>query len=117
MPPVPKPNKHKRKVPTQGQRGKFTPQTIQAIYSRSGGICEYCHSKKATDIHHVVSKARFGRNNFTNGIHICRDCHNQAHKNEEVMQDMIRIYEQKYGKNFYKDEWDLQAEKQKIQQQ
>ena len=106
MPATQKP-KHKRRVPKQAERNSFSEKVRKEVDARSKGICEYCHCKRATQRHHVVPRSRMGRGVYTNAIHMCYECHKLPHNSEEVMQELIEMYTQKYGKNFYKDEWDF----------
>lgn len=104
--PQPKP-KHKRRVPTQKQRNAFS-QTVRAqIRSRDGEICNECLSKKATQIHHVCPRSRGGRGVATNGLPLCHECHRSIHDNATLMNKWQEIYEQRYGPDYYKDEWDV----------
>ena len=105
MPPVPK-VKYKRTKPTQKQRGKFSEEAIRKIKERSNGACEWCGHNKPTDIHHIRYKSQGGRGAHTNGIYICRACHGLAHSNNGVRRKMELWAEYKYGKDYYKDEWD-----------
>lgn len=104
MPPAPKPS-HKRRIPKQSERNNFNEKTRKQVDARSKGICEYCHCRVATERHHVMPKARGGRGLYTNAIHLCDTCHD--HNNNDLLDTYIEIYTQKYGINFYKDEWDF----------
>lgn len=106
MPPVPKPN-HKRLIPTQKSRNEFSGSVRKQIEKRSGGVCEYCGKARATQKHHILPKGRHGRGLATNGMDMCYECHKIPHDDESIMQELIEMYTQKYGKNFYKDEWDF----------
>ena len=46
--------------------------------------CEVCH-KQAVDIHHIKYKSRGGKDEYSNLIALCRDCHNLAH--EELIKE------------------------------
>lgn len=48
------------------------------IMERSGGICEGCRSKKATDVHHLTYD-RFGAEMLFDLVAVCRECHNKIH--------------------------------------
>lgn len=49
--------------------------TRPAVQGRSGGICEYCSQRLATDMHHRKSLGVGGFWQPANIIHICRPCH------------------------------------------
>lgn len=51
------------------------PSTRAAVHGRSGGICEYCRERLATDMHHRQSRGVGGKWSPANIIHICRICH------------------------------------------
>ena len=101
---------HKRKAPKLYIRGKFTDETKQKVITRSNGICEYCKVKAGFDFHHVRKKSQAGRRVYTNCILVCRECHDRIHKHADIDKDLQQKFEQKYGKNYYKDEWDLLAD-------
>lgn len=107
MPAVPKP-KYRRRVPKQRKRGKFSDETIGIIRERSGGICEWCQSAPPDEIpHHIRYKSQGGRNGYTNGIDLCRKCHDEAHARKSVRRAMEQWAIDRYGENYYKDEWDV----------
>jgi hypothetical protein len=63
--------------------GKPTPQwderaTRAVVAERSGGICEYCQSRRATDMHHRKSRGVGGAWTPENIIHLCSRCHSDA---------------------------------------
>lgn len=104
--PQPKP-RHKRRVPTQKQRNDFRPIIRAEISKRDGDVCNECYTKKATQIHHVWPRSRGGRGVVTNGLPLCNDCHTEIHAHFTLMLKWQEIYEQRYGPDYYKDEWDL----------
>lgn len=60
-------------------RAQPIPQaTRKALEARSNGRCEAGLPRctgKATDPHHVKSRARGGSNDLINLLHVCRSCH------------------------------------------
>lgn len=100
----PKPN-HKRRVPKQKQRNDFNPKVRKQIMNDQNNTCQSC-GNKATQIHHVMPRGRSGRGVYTNGMAICNRCHTNIHKDNTLLDYWIFTYKQKYGKDFYKDEWD-----------
>lgn len=45
------------------------------VARRSGGICEACDRRPAVDWHHRCGRAQGGRWCPSNGLHLCRQCH------------------------------------------
>jgi 5-methylcytosine-specific restriction endonuclease McrA len=52
--------------------------TRQAVKGRSGGICEYCARRRATDMHHRMSRGVGGWWSPGNILHLCQECHRWA---------------------------------------
>ncbi|RDW17607.1 hypothetical protein CWR48_13905 [Oceanobacillus arenosus] len=102
---IPKPN-HKRRVPKRVNRGKFNKETREKVNDRDRGLCQQC-GQVGTEVHHVMFKSRGGRGVFTNALTLCNGCHIQVHKDNELADYWIDVYTDRYGPNFYKDEWDL----------
>jgi 5-methylcytosine-specific restriction endonuclease McrA len=103
--PVPKPN-HKRKAPKRGDRSKFSKFVRDAVKEHFDHQCAEC-GRLAHHVHHVMPRARSGRNVFTNGLLLCNDCHKEVHADNEKLQGWIELYKKKYGRNFWKDRDDL----------
>src|SRR5690625_1994481 len=101
---VPKPS-HKRRVPKQSVRNKFSKKVAKEIAERDGGICQICFSK-GTEIHHVKFKSQGGRGVASNGILLCPHCHRLAHQNYEVAESLRQRMIMRYGPDYYKDRWD-----------
>lgn len=101
---IPKPN-FKRRKPSLSSRGRFSKKVIAEIIDRDDGLCVVCLSE-AVDIHHVKFKSRGGRGVFTNGICICRNCHDKAHSSAAEAKRLENMMVEKYGNDYYKDEWD-----------
>lgn len=49
--------------------------TRAAVAARSGGICENCHQRRATDKHHRISRGVGGWWSPANVLDLCRRCH------------------------------------------
>ena|SRR5690625_3432660 len=102
--PVPKP-RHKRRKPSLKKRGEFSKVTKEKIYKRDGGLCVVCF-KKADDFHHVKYKTQNGRGVFTNGVCLCRKCHDKAHSYKDLRKNLEQMMIDKYGDRYWADEWD-----------
>ena len=72
-----KPLPARRCGPTQGRRRRYVPRRVAAIVERrSGGICEVCHVKRATQkIHLETPHAKGGGAELNNLADACGDCH------------------------------------------
>ncbi len=97
---------HKKKTPSKASRGKFSPKVIAEILERDNEVCVLC-SAQAEDIHHVKFKSQNGRNVATNGVCICRDCHDLAHSIEAIRKQLEDMQIERFGEDYYKDEYDL----------
>jgi 5-methylcytosine-specific restriction endonuclease McrA len=103
---VPKPI-HKRRVPKRLNRGKFSRETRDRIFDRDEGLCRACGAL-GTQIHHVKPKGSGrGRGVYSNGLLVCNACHDQIHKNNDLLTSWQRTFEMIYGPRFFKDEYDL----------
>lgn len=102
--PVPKPVR-KRSKPTRKQRNNFSQKVRQEIYERDNGLCQEC-GRPGTEIHHCVFRSQGGRGVFTNGVLLCSDCHRKVHQLRELAEKWRNIMEERYGPDYYKDEWD-----------
>ena len=73
--------KANRKSPKRSARGKFSADTIRAIYERDDGRCVYCGTSSELEAipHHVVFKSQGGLGTVDNGVTICRTHHRWAH--------------------------------------
>ncbi len=65
----------------------FSPAAKDAIKKRSGGLCEGCRKREATEYHHRKFKSRGGIGTVANGLHLCgwgnhTGCHGKAHSAE-----------------------------------
>lgn len=47
----------------------------RAVYTRSGGVCEACLSRRATEWHHRKNRSQGGPWSPENGLHLCSACH------------------------------------------
>lgn len=103
--PIPKPV-HRRRVPKRGERGKFDAKTRQKIWERDNGLCQMCFSP-GTEIHHVKFRSQGGRGVFTNGLTLCQSCHRKVHDDRELAEYWISVFVDRYGADFYKDEYDV----------
>ena len=104
MPTVPKPN-FKRKSPKRGLRGEFNMNTKKKVYERDNELCQNCY-RKGEEIHHVLFKSRGGRGTYSNGLTLCNSCHREIHMDAGLTNYWIRVFVQKYGPDFYKDDYD-----------
>ena len=106
--PVPKPIRKRRK-PTRKQRNNFSQKARQEIYERDEGKCQECF-RLGTEIHHVKFRSQGGRGVVTNGLLLCSDCHRKVHQVRKFARKWQEIFEERYGSDYYKDEWDLEGD-------
>lgn len=62
---------------------QITPAVRTIVAARSGGICELCGSRPATQIHHRCGRQMGGSreewvNQASNLLHVCDDCHDRV---------------------------------------
>lgn len=104
--PVPKIT-YKRRKPIRRKRNNFSQKVRKDIYNRDDGKCQQC-GDVGTEIHHVKYRSQGGRGVTTNGLLLCSDCHRIVHQDRNLTLDWQRHFESMYGKDYYKDEWDLE---------
>lgn len=52
------------------------------VLNRAGGMCEGCLTNMATEVHHLTYD-RVGEEMLFDLVAICKECHNQIHRNKE----------------------------------
>jgi 5-methylcytosine-specific restriction endonuclease McrA len=106
--PQPKNTKHIRIKPKLTVRTKFSPSVRKKIKVRDKGCCQQCGDPHAREIHHVklVGRKGEGKGVYSNGLLVCNACHRKIHDDPLLLQRWQLRFEQKYGKDYYKDVWD-----------
>lgn len=68
----------------------FPERVRRQVAERSGGLCEGCGVREATEMHHRQYKSRGGKDTVDNALHLCgfgnhasAGCHGEAHTNPE----------------------------------
>ncbi|MCO7177043.1 HNH endonuclease [Sporolactobacillus kofuensis] len=102
---VPKP-KHKRLKPTWGARSEFSNRVRNQIRERDNDECQMCGSHVGLQIHHVKGRGQGGRGVYTNGVLLCWICHQNVQTHQRLINEWQRKFEERYGANYYKDQWD-----------
>lgn len=100
---------YKRRGRKRADRGKFPESVRNKIKRHFRGACQECGGI-GVHIHHVKPKGSGkGRGVFTNGLLLCNDCHHAIHAELEQkrLKYWQRVFEEKYGSNYYKDQEDL----------
>jgi hypothetical protein len=93
--------------PSKADRAVFPPLVVAEAKERSKGICEYCKAAACTTTHHVRGKGgRGGRGVLSNAYRVCGTCHIEIEGSEEKKQEIIALYEMKFGQFFWFDEQD-----------
>ena len=54
--------------------------------------CELCGAT-ATDVHHIKYKSRGGKDELSNLMGLCRNCHNKAHNEIIKEYELLRIHD------------------------
>src|SRR3546814_876167 len=75
-------------IPQRTERRMTWPAKVsKQIEERSGGICEGCGEREATEKHHRKYKSRGGKDTLENALHVCgfgnnakEGCHGEAHE-------------------------------------
>lgn len=98
---------YKKRLPSRAVRGKFSQKIINDILERDNEMCVLC-GRPVDDIHHVKFKSNGGRGVFTNGVCLCRNCHNDAHRKKDVRIQLENMMIDKYGIDYYKDNYDIE---------
>lgn len=67
-----------------GKQGPIPRKAREAVMARSGGMCEHCGKKRATQIHHRRYRSRGGDHRLSNLLAVCGSgnhsgCHGVAH--------------------------------------
>lgn len=96
---------HRRRVPKRRNRSKFSKTVRDQILEAENNTCQTC-GNLATQIHHVMPRGRQGRGVYTNGMAVCNGCHRKIHDDNDLLNYWINVYADRYGADFYKDEWD-----------
>lgn len=86
--------------------GRMPWRHLEAVERRSGNMCEGCHVRQATDVHHRKPLARGGMHNIANLVHLCggegglsggnhSGCHGLAHSGDAPDGWLISRFEKK----------------------
>lgn len=83
-----------------------TPETVELLRIRSGGICELCHAQPATDKHHRRFRSREGDHSIENLLHVCGPgnafgCHADCHGFKPPAGTVISRYEVRPASEIY----------------
>lgn len=100
---------YKRRKPKRSKRNAFSYKVKQQIYERDNGLCQQCGAP-GTEIHHVKFRSQGGRGVYSNGVLLCHSCHRKVHDNRELALQWQKHFESMYGKDYYKDEFDLEGD-------
>jgi hypothetical protein len=93
----------KEKYKTKKQKRNGIPKKLVAeVHKRSGGICEYCHSRKATEYPHHLNERGMGGGRgldiLINMLDVCGICHN--HDDLEFLNWCDKELEQRIEEEF-----------------
>ena len=60
-------------------------------------MCEACNSARAVDVHHQKLKSQGGKDEITNLIGLCRNCHNKAHASKEFNSILFDVLKSRHA--------------------
>jgi hypothetical protein len=103
--PQPKPTS-KRRVKKTGERSKFSKMVRDQVKEHYSDTCQMCGGH-GFHVHHVMPRARSGRNVFTNALLLCNGCHKKIHADNELLKYWIEAFKKLYGPLFFMDLDDL----------
>lgn len=98
---------HHKSNPNKADRAEFPASVVTEAKMLSGGLCQYCKSAPCTQSHHSMPRNRSGRGVLSNLFRVCTECHMAIEASEEKKQEIIALYEMKFGQYFYFDEQDF----------
>ena len=105
---------HESKKPSTRRRNDFSSETREEIKNIWGHCCYVCESPQI-ELHHVKYRSASGRGTKRNGLPLCHFHHvnptHGIHNNRKFRNDITQIFIEQFGEDFYKDEYDLFAEK------
>ncbi|MFA2817277.1 HNH endonuclease [Bacillus paranthracis] len=97
------------KAPSRKHRGDFSDKERERINDAFGGArCAECGSPYI-EHHHAKFRSGSGRGVFRNGIPLCNEHHGMAHKIRSYADKWREYLQDKYGRYYYMDKWDLWA--------
>ncbi|MGG7510873.1 HNH endonuclease [Plantibacter sp. YIM 135249] len=69
---------------SKAEQARLSKAAYDAVATRSGGVCEGCGRRRATEMHHRRYRSQGGRDEVTNLLHLCgrgnaSGCHGIAH--------------------------------------
>jgi hypothetical protein len=82
-----------------------SPGLADEVITRSGGICELCGMRFATEIHHIAGRRR--KAHADNLIHLCEECHKPphgVHGDAKLNNSVMRKYQEWCLGNGYTEE-------------
>jgi 5-methylcytosine-specific restriction endonuclease McrA len=93
---VDKPKKvdHNRGKPKRSKRTKFSNTTRKLIIARDGCLCVRCQ-RPYHNIHHITLASQGGAGEPENGVCVCFECHELAHRDINVRR-WFEEYRDKY---------------------
>ena len=105
---------YENKKPITKNRNDFSPKTREEIKDIWGHGCYVCENP-SIELHHVKHRSASGRGTKRNGLPLCHFHHRDhtygIHHNRKFKREIKELFVEKYGEDFYKDEYDLFAEK------
>lgn len=63
----------------RSSRRRTDKKVVAALFERSGGVCEVCHSSRAVHPHHKLMTSHGRIDTLENLLHVCAWCHSMIH--------------------------------------
>jgi len=70
-------------------KGQFSPELVNKIFERDGGMCVYCGAP-AQEIDHVIPNKDGGKPISSNGVCVCRHCNRKRKQNPDDIDYLTR---------------------------
>lgn len=101
----PKPS-FKRRKPKRGERGRITQEQYQKAIDAFGEACVIC-GQLPIEMHHIRFRSQAGRGVWRNLTPLCGKHHKEAHTNSAFAILLRQEREERFGKYYYCDRFDL----------
>lgn len=95
-----------RTIPSKKQRGKISKREYNRAIEAFGSVCVIC-GNPYIEMHHIVFRSHGGRGGFRNLIPLCKEHHQEAHKNWGFAETLRQERQKIFGEFFYMDKYDL----------
>lgn len=95
-----------RIIPKKKDRTKITQENYKRMIEEFGDYCLMC-GYTPIEAHHIVFRSHFGSGNWRNLAPLCKQCHEQAHKDKNFAELIREMRAERFGKWFWADKYTL----------